>query len=135
MKTDGSSNIIAFAQNGNRFDLSVPVQEVDNTASHTTAVTVTLGSVPTGVKVEALLGVAVDDQNTSGSRVYVSSISQSDQITLFTASGANTGNHTYHPSFPVLTNTSAQIRYRASAASVNTIIQVHGWIDQRGTNS
>jgi hypothetical protein len=137
--TDGLANIVAFTQLGDEFLWDTPVADVTNTADHTTAQTATM-SVPTGIQVHALISGLVDDQATgNGGGVFVRSLDQSDNApSVSTAPGT-----TFHanlsvfqaqgsPPIPIRTNTSAQVRYRASNSTVDTVLITHGWTDRRG---
>jgi len=137
---NSSGNVITqFTQVGDDFTWKVSVADVSNSSDHTTAVTPTL-SVPTGVVVEPVILVSVTGSGT-GQGVLVSPISQTDTApSLTTAPGvtlkcSSGGAQAWGPAQRVLTNTSAQIRYRASNSDVDTNIITQGWIDQRGRNA
>ena len=127
----------AFSQFGDQFLWLAPVRDVNNTADHTTAQTGTL-TVPTGIKVDAIISGLVNDNGTGNNAVLVTSIDQTDQaVDLSDAPGATwSGNNeaAYIAGSPIRmrTNTSAQIRYRANSATLDTIIITHGWVDYRG---
>jgi hypothetical protein len=123
--TDGSGHILVFSQNGDEFLWDTSFADVDVTNLGTSAVLYGL-TVPTGVKVNAIISV-----NTAGSNtIFLSSPDQSDQaasMTILTTQGiavASMGN--------LRTNTNAQIRARAQAASTYLLIDTNGWIDTRG---
>lgn len=133
------ATILAFSQHGDDFLHSVHVRDVNNTGSHTTAQTVAL-TVPIGRKVTAkvIVGVAGTSVDTG---TLVSSLDQADNApstggTQGVTAGVqvNTGVRN-HVSTTVLTNTSGQIRYRASDGGVDTIIITTGWFYDRGKDS
>ncbi len=130
-KLDGSTQVVPFAQNGDRFDLLVPGLEYSGTPGVTTAVTVTLAAVPPG-GVEALLtGTLADAAALTG--CYVSSLAQTDIVASAspTALSGVAGNACGWYA-RVFTNASAQIRRRVTTATATMNILTIGWIDQRG---
>lgn len=139
-KTNGSSNIIAYLQTGDLFDLSVPVQDVSATNPGTSAVLRKL-SVPTGIKVEAKFSVA-DNSTSSNHFGLITSPDQADttpSITAFSWNAQATAGPTtlyYGGQFRCRTDTSGQIRTRQSASGVSDSITIvtHGWTDTRGRN-
>jgi hypothetical protein len=135
MKTDGSSNWIAFSQNGDEFLWSVPV--FDLTISNllgTTAITMTLASVPTGVKVYALGWTNQQGANT-GSYI-VSSLDTVDTAPATNGIGLTVLANAVNAYFmSIRTNTSAQFRGRANVANVNFGFTTIGWIDHRGRDN
>lgn len=138
-----SNAILQFTQNGNLFLLTTPVADVANTADHTTAATGTLASMPTGLTAIAQLLVGAND-NTNGNGnlgVYLSALSQTDSTPSNTAAPgltvAGTGGASYGwvGGVEILTNTSAQVRYRSNSALIDTIIVTSGWLDSRGKDA
>lgn len=146
-RTDGSAQIIAFSQFGDEFLWDAAVIDLDAVAPGATAVTRTL-TVPTGVKVIALFDGGVNQNSVTGFAVNFSSLDSSDQASqlastaaltgIISVGGANLGigNATWHfASQRVRTNTSGQIRSRASSAATaaeRVGIITRGWIDFRG---
>lgn len=137
MKTDGSVHWVVFSQNGNEFLLGAAVLDVNTTATSVAAL-LTLASVPSGVKVNALID-AVSSGGAGGGTVIFTYINAPDQqspaasvttATNIMQSGTNAG----PAALSVRTNTSGQIRAIASASSTLTVL-TNGWIDQRGQNS
>ena len=128
--TNGSANIIGFVQSGDTFWWKSPVLNINNATPGTAANTATL-TVPTGVRCLAYMNVS----DAAGAVLYLSPTDVTDEAPSQTsaplgvngngAGGSNQGSAT------VLTNTSAQIRYRASA---NTAVYgaTLGWQDARG---
>jgi len=142
MKTNGSAQWTLFQQSGDTFLWDVPIQDVAATNPGTAAVTRTL-TVPTGVVVEAISGVA-DQAVSSNHFVLLSPLSLTDQtpsssIFSYSAQAAGTGitSFTAGGQFRTLTNTSAQIRTRASTSGASDVFTVStvGWIDSRGRKS
>ncbi|UFW75215.1 hypothetical protein [Bradyrhizobium sp. WU425] len=134
MKTDGSGNWTRFSQLGDKFLWAVPTQD-DVSAVGTTAALVTL-NVPTGIQVDAeIFGLGVN--TASGTTWMITSPDQTDTLpatSIFSGIvGANSVNVTY--SQVVRTNTSGQIRKRASAATTTIYVNTFGWTDRRGKDS
>lgn len=130
--------ILAFAQNGDRFDLSVPVNNANTSNPGTSAVTVTT-SVPDGIVVEALISFTVYVSNTSGNTDYyglLTSLAQADTAPSSTLCSVSSNDDDDGSASTVMarimTNTSGQVRYRMSASPSNISLTTHGWIDTRG---
>ncbi len=131
VKTDGSANWTSFTQNGDEFLWSAPTQ--DTTSSVGTSPDLITLNVPTGVRVNALIfGLGVNAA--AGTLWAITSPDQSDvlpSLSFFTGIvGSNLVNVTYSQN--VRTDTSAQVRRRASAATTTIYINTFGWIDTRG---
>jgi hypothetical protein len=145
IRTNTSSQILAFVQNGDEFLWAAPGQDaapaILNGTLGTAPVLVTL-TVPTGLKVNALLRcywqnaaagtlyllsspdetpVAGGSLNTSGSQGNISAA----------ASFANNGEGAIL-TLNVRTNTGAQVRAVSSAAGSSLSIATCGWVDTRG---
>lgn len=139
VRTSGA--IKAFIQDNDTFTWSVPVSDVTATNPGTSAVTRTL-TVPTGIRVEAILSVrgeagAVAADNPQG--ILITDLSVTDTVpssTLFTlymyngGAASNQGSGTCR----VITNTSAQVRSRIQVSTAATQLQITtlGWVDTRG---
>lgn len=137
--TNASSQIVPFTQSGDETLLLTPVIDVSVTTQGATAVMYPL-SVPTGVRVRAIISAYMDARATNNIGLLITSPDASD-----VAAGANSGT----PTLPfnagnagtsplivalmVRTDTSGQVRARASGANSN-LFQIHtfGWIDMRG---
>jgi hypothetical protein len=129
VRTGGA--IKAFVQHGDLFMWVTPVLDVSNNTPGTSANTGTL-TVPTGVRVMAFMNVMMNV-----GQLYLSPLDITDQAATNGAnpistvdSGTGDGGSQAH----VLTNTSAQIRYRA-AQNVLVAIATLGFYHQRGKNS
>src|SRR3990167_1534568 len=135
-----SAAILAFTQIGDKFLLDTPVLDITNTADHTTAVTGTLASAPDGVQVVAILSVGtIPVGGSAGHGVFLSSLDQANNTPNIgavapgvTVIGAVQDLYTWMSNVRIVTNTSAQIRYRSTTAGMDTVIVTHGWIDSRG---
>lgn len=134
MLINGSAQWTAFTQNGNQFLWTGgPVLDQNPATVGATASTLTLASIPTGVKVNVLFNSTINNI-TSASDVYFSSLDTNDvalglgtrQLSMSAMSVSTAG------SFNVLSNSSGQIRARADAASTSVFIGTAGWIDLRG---
>lgn len=141
MKNDGT-NWLAFTQEGDEFLWSTIVSNINASNPGTAAVTRTL-TVPTGIKVRAIINVGIQDDTSFGiCFCFLSSLDESDQ-----AVSASTGGIGIQHAVPAIaqvnlmteirTNTSAQIRSRFSASGANTILWINtrGWTDTRGRNA
>lgn len=125
VRTNGSSNITAFNQYGNRFDWVDPPLSYSG-SQNTTAGTRTM-TVPTGLSVKALLTVA----GTDGHSIYVSSLNQSNEAPNTTAAPLttyddNVANRGANP-IDVMTNTSGQVRTRSTGSTSTLRIVTRGW--------
>lgn len=134
IRTGGA--ILPFVQDGDSFVLSTPVIDESVTASSTSAVTVTLDYLPTGVRLEAmLLGDLLDTSPDSGTALLISDLSTTDTPPNFSGlctSGVTIGATNDFWAANVFTNTSAQIRARVTfATDVYYRISVKGWFDRR----
>ncbi len=132
-----------FKQNGDVFDWVLGVLDIQTTNPGTSAVTATL-TLPTGIIVRARISGNVYDATASADTYgLITSIAETDSapassiysFIVVTAAGAQSVGNFYKD---VMTNTSAQIRYRIGAASTadhSMHITTHGWIDTRGKDA
>ncbi len=129
--TDGSANILAFSQEGDEVLWADPPLDIDVSNQSTTAITRTL-SVATGIKVHAIMNVAA--QYAGLRMVYFSSLDANDELPSATtaplATWATEANTTFK--LIVRTNTSGQIRTRATDVSTIIRIATLGYVDRRG---
>ena len=139
-KTDGSSQWIAFSQVGDEFLWSVGVLDVNTTNPGTSAVNSSL-SVPSGIKVYAVLRRIVTTGAGGAVSDLVSPIDQADAAPSLTAAPGAT---LYVPAssngaalLVVRTDTSRQVRSRLSFSDASTISKIVtvGWIDRRERES
>lgn len=134
--TNGSAQWTLFSQDGDRFQWSAPVQDVNATTSGTSAVLRTL-SVPRK-SVIALMNVNVICTDAGGELTYISDPAVSDQAPSTSASPGvtiqNAGALNGAGYVECRTNTSAQIRTRQATGNGNTTLRINtrGWIDLRG---
>lgn len=140
-KTNGSAQIIAFVQDGDVFQWKTPVQDVATTNPGTSAVTATLASVPSSVRVQAWIqGFYGNSDVTEGNAIFtdLSCNDVAPTASTFADTGvANVGNLVDVTVKYVFTNTSQQIRYRVSYSSGNVAVRINtlGWVDRRGRDS
>jgi hypothetical protein len=134
IKTDTSSHLLAFNQNGNEFLWATAVQDYSTNLGGTSAVTVQLPSIPVGVKVNALVN-AIFSGSTAMNNVLFSALDQVDQ-----ASNTPLGNYQLQiqvanqfssSQLNIRSNTSEQIRVRGSTATTTFAIVTNGWIVTR----
>jgi hypothetical protein len=132
-KTDGSSHIIAFSQNGDEFLWTVAQNNANGLTVGNSLVALT---VPTGIKVNALFRANYND--TAGiSEVIFLSPDETDQGPSGAAASldlgaVSAGGPTMGGSFNRRTNTSGQIRAHSTGSTGVLSIGTNGWIDTRG---
>jgi hypothetical protein len=128
-KTDGSAHIIAFTQLGDEFIWAADVADVAGTSVNTTPTTLTLASVPTGLKVGAVLNLTL---NATGAG-WNGSIYSPD-ISTFVGFSLNAAASVSASTGPVVirTNTSGQVLGVVSTTGGTTNIWTLGWVDTRG---
>lgn len=132
--TDGSSNIIPTTQNGDDFYWDSPPKDVETTLS-TSAVLTTL-SVPLGVSVISMCNYQFRNDGDEG-YVYVSNPAVDDEAP---SNGSTPPFGTFKNDVArsdsskdyVRTNTSSQVRARASVSMELWKIATLGWADTRG---
>lgn len=131
MKTDGSSNLLAFTQVGDVIYLATQIADVAVTNLGTSATLYTL-TVPLGLIVQPIFRAS---SNNALKAVLITSGSETDV--------APNANPAVAPAFDLFsdfqgftifaqTNTSGQVRARADAASSTLDIVTRGWRDYRG---
>lgn len=134
IRTNGSAQWIKFSQLGDEFLWDTGLVDINGATTSGTAPLVTL-TVPTGVKVQALLR-AVYTSATVTASAFFSSPDESDQAAGISGAGVGIGiiqaANGYAGSLQrVRTNTSGQIRHRAGG--VGTLYATtYGWVDSRG---
>lgn len=119
-----------FSQDGDEFLLLSPAEDISAATIDTTATNYTF-SVPTGIKVRAICTGIVD---TGIGQVRVYSPDQSDVV----VTGANCSfrgdvNNDYQGGAKMIvrTNTSGEVRARASASMTQFTVNLDGWLDRR----
>ncbi len=139
------ATILAFTQDGDLFQLSIPVLDINVTTAGAAAVTRTLASVPTGINVRAVMNVCVGS-DASNDGVYLSDLATTDAAASYTAAPLcqvmcainDAASNKVSGQVVTRTNTSAQIRSRCVAgADANDILIITtcGWIDSRGRDA
>lgn len=134
LKTNGSAQWINFSQVGDEFLWLVPGADLSTSSLGTSELLTTLSSVPSGIKVIALLR---GDMNHASANTFV--LVNSPDVTNAAPSA---GNYTAIQQvgaqavalgeLRIRTNTSGQIRSRSSASTTTLEILTYGWIDPRG---
>jgi hypothetical protein len=134
--------IVGFVQDGDYFRRKATIQEVAATNPGTSAVTATLAGVPTGLNLLADFSASWGGSAATTGYMFFSDLAANDEAAgagrAHLYSSAN-GASSFGPQagqFSIRTNTSAQIRYRASGSdgSLTLFIHTNGWIDTRGRN-
>lgn len=136
-RTDGSSQITPFVQNGDVFTWDVPIADVGIANPGTAAVTRTL-TVPTGIVCYPIVSWHIQNATTGVIYLLVSPLSITDTapslsaFTLATTGVVNASATSLVSDIP--TNTSAQVRTRLSASGASDTLRgtTMGWIDPRG---
>jgi hypothetical protein len=146
IKTDGSSHIIPFFQDGDSFTWKTPVTDIGSNNPGTSAVSRTLASVPSGVRVRAFLSASLDNTSAGSTQPFVlylsdlSAVDSTPAITTFSTISTwaqGVGNHCADAAqCRIFTDTSQAIRSRLSVSEANLTeyITVLGWDDSRGKN-
>lgn len=135
IKTNGAAAIVSFIQNGSTFLLGQDILDINTSTLGTTAALQTLASVPLGVKVVPICRYTVGN---TGASVLITSPDEKDELpTTTTPISAVPGFDQLditltagdqNSTCPFLsTNTSQQVRARASAASTTLSIVTRGW--------
>jgi len=137
VRTDGSTNLLAFVQTGDEFIWSLAKYDVQGVSLGTTSTLYTL-TVPSGVKVLARLRAANDPTGAGAAQVAVRSPDEnsSQNTTFVTGSGhplPTIAGEGVSAELLVRTNTSSQVAAISSVASNNVFyIRTIGWFDSRG---
>lgn len=130
--------IVAFSQTGDEFARLALANDIGVTNPGAAAVTATL-SVPTGIKVDAIITANLQDTAAGNKVVRFSDLATMDVATTISNSMLTMASAGTSGSWrgTIRTNTSAQIRYRLDASGANTVLngQTLGWVDTRGTMS
>lgn len=130
IKTDGSSHILAFSQNGDEFLWAQPPQDL--LAACSTSATLATLSTPLGAKTNALVTTVLSSV-TATTGTYLSSPDVSN-ISAFPSNETvlATGTNNAQGFGSVRTNTSSQVRVISSGTGATLTIGTLGWIDTRG---
>jgi hypothetical protein len=137
--TNGSGQWVLFVQIGDDFYwTTVPTLDVNTTTLGATATTFTLTNVPAGVRVLARMNMEVGNASTAS--VYLYPMDVTDQAITAAASplatvGPCVAGSVLFEKVEIYTNTSAQIRAVASAASSTLRVAILGYRDTRGKDS
>jgi hypothetical protein len=136
------ATILLFDQFGDEFWLDAALIEIANAVPIAGATTITLAGVPTGVAMQAILNIELSPASTTQNGILLSALATTAATpTLNTTAPLATligGTTTALAAFMcgaqarVWTNTSAQIRHQAVAASGTWSLATLGWVDRRG---
>ena len=129
--------IVAFIQDGDFFQRTVPILQFTETPAATTAITKT-ALVPIGINVIARFNANLIDSGAAVNSVYFSDLATTDAAPNGSAAPGvqlrthNTTSIMSAGQIDIRVNTSGQYRYRAlGAAGTLTVVDV-GWFDRRG---
>jgi hypothetical protein len=138
VRTDGSSNLLAFSQESDEFLWAAPTLDATNLTVNATAALQAV-KVPSGVKVFAIL-TSVWQGNAAAGLGIISSPDVNDVAPSLTAAPLLT--HRTVDATPagwstlrVRTNTSAQVRLRGGIATQHLWLCTLGWLDSRGRDA
>jgi hypothetical protein len=124
VRTDGSSNLLGFTQQGNQFLFNSNITGIASNNPGTSAVLVTL-TVPVGVKVGAIFNLGVTNTTATDCRGTLTSPDQTDVapgVTNMNFGISNTSGTQLWNDKLIRTNTSGQVRYRLNASDASTTI-------------
>jgi hypothetical protein len=130
--TNGSAQWVSFIQDGDNWQWLSPVLETTSSNPGTAAVTLTLANVPTGLNVRAKMNITVNGPvNFYLSDLATTDLAPSATVAPLVNAGITTATGVQGE---IRTNTSAQIRTRASAsgAGERLFVATTGWVDRRG---
>lgn len=131
-----SGAILPFWQSGGRFMLATNFRDAAASNTGTSAVLLAL-TVPTGISVDADIALSLQDTGSSARTDFVFSsplVTDIDPATMYDfALFGTSGNVSANSALVITTNTSGQIRYRASRSGASTyvVLKTRGWIDGR----
>lgn len=140
VRTDGVANIHKFTQRGDTFRWFTASLDYNINNPGTSATTVTLDLVPTGLVVDAHLMGQAENAGAATALVLTAGTDNDqgpDGFTGFGQSSAVASTEGFTSEVFIPTNESAQIRARVSSSSANADIRiwVRGWIDRRGKDA
>jgi hypothetical protein len=138
--TNGSSQWVAFIQDGDYFQWLTPVRDVNVSTPGSSAVARTL-TVPVGVNVIAVMNALLTTATSDG--LYLSDLATNDMAPsssvapLATVYAYDTAGTVETGQVEIRTNTSGQIRSRVGAGGSGSglIIATLGWKDRRGRDA
>ena len=132
-RTNSSSQILGFSQNGDEFLLKTPITDLNSVTIGTSARSLVTLTVPTGIQVNAWINVlAISSTGAFGT--LLTSPDQADgapiptQLDLY----ANGANLYVSGRFNIRTSIGAQIGVRSNPVSASYSVNTLGWIDTRG---
>lgn len=130
IRTGGA--ITPFVQDGNSFVLKTITQDIDAATPGASAVTRTLGSVPTGIRVQWIGTVRLS----MADYVLISDLSATDVACNSAAFSLNNDGAGGGAVVQCMTNTSAQVRSRMENGTIASLrMLTSGWIDRRGEDA
>lgn len=128
IRTDASSNVLAFKQVGSKFLWASPTTDLNGSATTSTS-TVSL-TVPPGLQVEALFRGTMSGANAAALR-FASPDETDVAMTFPDWSLAIPANGQAAAEFRVRTDTARRINMRSQGATVNAGVRTIGWVDPR----
>jgi hypothetical protein len=135
MRTDGSSNWVAFVQRGDEFLWVTTVIDVNGLALQTANRALYSLTVPLGLQVNALFRATITGSSVT-TLVLFTSLDESDQVGGTSGGGLSMINEVVSQygagHYNVRTNTSAQIGARSNISGGTFYVYTYGWIDARG---
>ena len=129
IKTDGSSHIIAFTQNGDEFLWKTAISDVSISNLGTAGATLSI-STPLGVKTNALIGVQINGTPNWHVELYSPDQGFGENVIVI---GVNPASSQWLAgSGSIRTNTSSQIQAISDQNNTTLFLATNGWIDTRG---
>ena len=134
---------VSFVQTGDYFRWVSGVLDVNSQNPGTATVTATLSSVPSGIKVKALIIAGFQSQS-SVKAMYIRDLDAVDEAPNLSSAPRSPGNNVVVTNgatntdstaqMEIMTNTSQQIGYRFDTSGANDFAEIvtHGWTDRRG---
>ena len=137
IKTNGSSEIIPFKQDGNNFELDVPLYVINDQAPGITPVTRDIGT-PSGIALRARLLLRLEDSTPDGSALLATALDQpatapsAPMHDLYIHTNS-TGHHQVHVERMIKTDTASSIRTENSVSNAGITVDgwLKGWVDTR----
>jgi hypothetical protein len=135
-KTDASSHIMAFSQNGDEFLWALAVHDIAAVNVTSTIVTQALASVPPGVKVAAKMRASATSTSTGSVLIYSpdesATAAPNTPVGNFSIPYASSASVPQTVTLDVRTNASQQIKLVANNGTAVTDAVTYGWVDTRG---
>lgn len=134
-KTNASAQILAFTQRGDEFLWSTATNDLANVSIGSTSAVLQALNIPLGVKVNPIAEASIFAVSTGA--FLISSPDAADVAPVLNGVGIQVASSTYtvvSTGITARSNTSSQVRLRATHTTTSTQWTTLGWIDTRGRN-